>query len=124
MSAQADNLKCYPASNMTYTHKMKSTSLKGKFCVDTKSDFIINEACSVKSNCMAMKRQDIPLTILHEKPDIGSPGHRICQILKAVPIIVKYKTTGKDLKETSICLFPDDSFISIDYMMKYNINPT
>jgi len=70
-----------------------------------------------------MKRQNVPLSLLNAKSEVGSPGHRTCQMLKAVPIIVKYKTTA-DWKETSICLFPDDSFINIDYWMKYNINPT
>lgn len=108
---------------MTYGYKMKKTLIKSKFCVDAKSDFIINQECSKTSKCLAMKRHDIPLSVLHSKPDIGSPGHRICQVLKAVPIIVNYKAGG-DWQETSICLFPDDSFINIDYMMKYNINPT
>ncbi len=119
----AAGLPCYPAAHMTYLYKMKTTPVKSKFCVDVKSNFIINQECSVKSNCMAMKRQNVPLSILNAKSEMGSPGHRTCQILKAVPIIVKYKTKA-EWEETSICLFPDDSFINIDYWLKYNINPT
>lgn len=102
---------------------MKRAVVKSKFCVDAKSNFIINQECSKNSDCLAMKRQNVPLSVLNVKSEVGSPGHRICQQLKAVPIIVKYKTTG-EWKETSICLFPDDSFINLDYWLKYNIHPT
>ncbi|MCC2680087.1 MAG: hypothetical protein K0R29_2663 [Pseudobdellovibrio sp.] len=123
MAGLAAETKCYPASNMTFTYKMKPTAVKSKFCVDTSANFIINQECNKKSDCLAMKRQNVPLSLLNTKSELGSPGHRTCQMLKAVPIIVKYKTTG-DWRETSICLFPDDSFINIDYWLKYNINPT
>jgi hypothetical protein len=117
----ASDLKCYPAANMNFKYKNRVHSLKKRFCVDPPEKFLINEECSKKSDCMAMKTQTLPLPVVQEKLQIGSPGHRVCQVIKGNPIIVKYKTTGPAWKETSICLFADESFVNIDYLLNYII---
>ena len=117
----SSDLVCYPASNLKYNYKMTPKFMKEKFCVDPDSNFLINQSCSKSGHCLAMKRQKLPQEVVKNRPEIGSPGHRVCQALKATPIIVKYKTNGANWKETSICLFGDDSFVNVDYMMKYNI---
>lgn len=109
---------CDKNAVVEYFEKNKKKIFQKEFCYDQKNDLIINKECSEKKDCLAMKERAFPLRLKNTTTQYGNSNFKTCHFFKANPMLITLKTANKKI-ESSICIFEDDSFVSLSYMNQY-----
>jgi hypothetical protein len=108
-------IQCVQNAAIKAHYQGKAFVRNENFCF-AKSDGVIESESCFKGKCQAKKFKKISQDAFHS--EIGSPGFKLCQqVYHSTPQVIRFKANGK-WYDSSICLFPDDSFIDLGRLMK------
>jgi hypothetical protein len=110
--------RCIRAGKLRYRDEKKEKSARAAYCriaVDSSDRrYWVSEACRAL-DCKPLAEPRMPVRLPKESSQIGTPGFKLCLLLKGTPQLVEY--FDGTWKENDRCIFSETEFVETSLLV-------
>lgn len=110
--SEKGRFKCMQEGKVRHIENGKTKEYGSAYCINHFEYEILNYQCVLNKNCEAYNAYYSANQLPRTQGERGNPYHRKCYVIGGQPKLIEY-FDGEDWKEGGICVFSDESFISV-----------
>jgi hypothetical protein len=114
----AYNIECSNGA-LEKMKKLELTKINAGICflLEDGEKYFVSSKCQTK--CAALTPKNIYFSHNDLLSEFGKPGFKLCNLLDGKPELINlYIGTGSQRVRSDRCVFPDNSFVSTEFLLK------